>query len=107
MMDADLIITRAGAGTITEINTLGKVAIYIPSPYVANNHQYYNALSIVNNNAGLMIEEKDLELNVLKDTINSVLNDKKRYQEMCKNSSKLSFVESSKVIYDSIKEIIN
>ena len=60
MKDIDLIISRAGASSIAEITALGLPSILIPSPYVANNHQYYNALSIKNSKAGDLIEEKDI-----------------------------------------------
>lgn len=46
MSSADIIISRAGASTISEILALNKPSILIPSPYVANNHQYYNALEL-------------------------------------------------------------
>src|SRR5699024_7602959 len=49
MRNCDLIVTRAGASTMSEILALNLPAIFIPSPYVAGNHQYYNALEIVKN----------------------------------------------------------
>ena len=65
LKDIDLIITRAGASTIAEITAIGLPAILIPSPYVANNHQYYNALSLKNSNASTLIEQKDLNKDIL------------------------------------------
>lgn len=62
----DIIISRAGATTISEILSLGLVSILIPSPYVANNHQYLNALSLKNNDACILIEEKILMLKINK-----------------------------------------
>lgn len=58
MSSADIIISRAGASTISEILALNKPSILIPSPYVANNHQYYNALELKNKNLCYMIEQK-------------------------------------------------
>ena len=60
MKSTDLIVTRAGASTMSEILVLNLPAIFIPSPYVTNNHQYYNALDLVDKNMSLLIEEKDL-----------------------------------------------
>ena len=60
MKTADLIITRAGASTMSEIIALELPAIFVPSPFVTNNHQYKNAMDLVNKNAGLILEEKDL-----------------------------------------------
>lgn len=62
----DGMICRAGATTIAELTALGIPAILIPSPYVANNHQYYNAKMLVDRGAASMIEEKDLNQETLK-----------------------------------------
>ena len=61
MKKTDLIVTRAGASTLSEIIALNVPSIIIPSPFVANNHQYINALDLVKKDAALMIEEKDLK----------------------------------------------
>ncbi|MFR5876978.1 MAG: undecaprenyldiphospho-muramoylpentapeptide beta-N-acetylglucosaminyltransferase, partial [Eubacterium sp.] len=60
MAAADLVIGRAGASSLSEIEAMGKASILIPSPYVAENHQYHNAMALVNRNAARIIEEKDL-----------------------------------------------
>lgn len=107
MRNADLIITRAGASTMSEILALSLPAIFIPSPYVANNHQYYNALEIVNSNAGFMVEEKDLNSKDLYDMVNDLLNDKQKYGIMKANLKNLGKTDSSEVICNAIKEIVN
>ena len=61
MKNSTLLVSRAGATTLAEITAMGMPAILIPSPYVPNNHQYYNAKSLIDKNAALMIEEKDLK----------------------------------------------
>ena len=106
LKNTDLIITRAGASTMSEILSLKLPAIFIPSPYVANNHQYYNALGIKNNNAGELLEEKDLTSDALINKINEVLNDEKKYSEMKKNLEKMSMDNSSDVIYKKLKDLI-
>ena len=60
MAAADLTINRAGAMTVTELATTGKCAIFIPSPNVAENHQYKNARVLVDDEAALLFEEKEL-----------------------------------------------
>ena len=60
MAAADLTITRAGAMTVTELASTGKCAIFIPSPNVAENHQYKNAKVLVDAGGALLFEEKDL-----------------------------------------------
>ena len=106
MRNCDLIVTRAGASTMSEVLSLNLPAIFIPSPYVANNHQYYNALEIVKNNAGLMIEEENLNGEVLFKTVNDLLSDKKRYEIMKMNLKNLGSVNSSDIIVKEIKELI-
>jgi len=106
MKNTDLMITRAGASTMSEILSLGVPAIFIPSPYVANNHQYYNALEIKEKKAALMIEEKDLNSEILLKEVNNILNDSKKYNELKNNVKKLGMSNSSEIIYSYIKEMI-
>ena len=106
LKNTDLIITRAGASTMSEILSLTLPAIFIPSPYVANNHQYYNALEIKNNNAGELIEEKYLTSTLLINKINEVLNNKEKYAAMKENLKKMSMNNSSDVIYNKLKDLI-
>ena len=103
----DLIITRAGASIISEILALKIPAIYIPSPYVANNHQYYNALAIKENNAGQMIEEKDLTSEKLAEMIKTIINDENKITIMKDNMKKLAVTNSSEIIYQKINEIVS
>lgn len=102
MKASDLLISRAGATTLTEIVSLGMPSILIPSPYVPNNHQYYNAKSLVDNGAALMIEEKDLTSEKLKEMINSIINDKEKLEALRKNARKLA---NDNVLEDIIKKI--
>ena len=91
---------------MAEILSLNLPAIFIPSPYVANNHQYYNALEIKNNNGGELLEEKDLTSEALINKINEVLNDDKKYQSMKENLKVMSMNNSSDVIYKKLKDLI-
>ena len=106
LKNTDLIITRAGASTMSEIISLTLPAIFIPSPYVANNHQYYNALELKNNNAGELIEEKDLTSKILLNKISEILLDSQKYQEIKTNLGKMSMNNSSEVIYKKLKDLI-
>ena len=104
MKDMDLIISRAGASIISEILAIGIPTIFIPSPYVANNHQFYNALDLKNHNAGLMIEEKDLNKDILKKNINKLFKDDMLYHDIKINARKMSVDNSSTIIYNAIKK---
>ena len=106
MKITDLIISRAGASTMSEIMALGIPTVFIPSPYVTNNHQYKNALDLVNKEAALMIEEKNLnKVNFIK-TIDDILDDEEKYKTIKNNVSKLGIKNSSSQIYDILKEMI-
>ena len=72
---ADLIVSRSGAMTITEISELGKPAIFIPFPFATENHQEYNAKVLENVNAARIILDKDLNYSKLNDTINEIIKD--------------------------------
>ncbi len=102
----DLMVTRAGASTISEILALELPAIYIPSPYVSNNHQYYNALEIERSGAGVIITEDNLSEDKLKKEINRLLYDQNKYKEMKDNLKKMSKPNSGEKIYQIIKELI-
>ena len=107
MKITDLMVTRAGASTLSEIIALGVPSIIIPSPFVANNHQYINALDLVNKNAAIMIEEKNLEDGVLSKKIDDVIFDEEKLLSMKNNLSKLMVKDSADVIYNNLKRIIN
>ena len=106
LKDVDLVVTRAGASITSEIMAINLPAIFVPSPYVANNHQYYNALSIKEAGAGEMIEEKDLNKDILKERINYILNNKMIYKSYQDNLKKISITDSSTRIYELIKELL-
>ena len=106
LKDADLLITRAGASTIAESLALNIPGIYIPSPYVANNHQYYNAKEIEESGCGIMLEEKNLTKETLESTIDKIL-DNNNYQKIKDNLNKNNIIDSSELIYNKIKEILN
>jgi len=107
MKNASLIVTRAGASTISEILALSLPAIFVPSPYVANNHQFYNAKEIVDANAGLLVEEKDLDGKTLFNLVTDLLNDKQKYEIMKMNLKNLGKTDSSEVIVRELKELLN
>ncbi len=102
MKSADLIISRAGASTISEIIGTSIPSIIIPSPYVANNHQYYNALSLSEMGISIMIEQKDFTKELLKNSISKILDDKEFNKSL---KQKLEFMEKpnpSTIIYNEI-----
>ena len=106
MKCTDLMVSRAGASTISEITALGIPTIFIPSPYVTNNHQYKNAMDLVNKNAAFIIEEKDLEKTSFIHLIDEILENEDKYNKVKDNVKKLGVDNSSSRIYDILKEMI-
>ncbi len=105
--NTDLIISRAGAGTISEIMAAKVPSILIPSPYVANNHQYYNAKEISDNKLALMEEEKELDGTLLYKKVKELLDkDNLEYKLMQENLIKQNKESSSQLIYKEIKELV-
>ena len=103
---ADLLITRAGAMTITELSIARRPAILIPLPTAAENHQYFNAKAMENNSAGIVIEENVLNEDVLYDKILSVIGDNDTLLQMGDNAAKLYTPNIEQKIYDEISLVI-
>ena len=104
MKKTDLMVSRAGASTLSEIMALTVPSILVPSPYVTNNHQYKNALDLTKNNAAVLIEEKDLNSEVLMSTIDNILNDEEKIKQMKEALKNMSVNDSALKIYEAIKE---
>ena len=99
---SDIVISRAGAITVSEITACGKAAILIPSPNVTNNHQEFNAEALRKRGAALVIKENDLNGEVLYNKIKNLLNEKSRLKDMSMNSLKLGKVDATEKIVDLI-----
>ena len=104
---ADLIISRAGATTISEITAIGIPSILIPSPHVTNNHQFKNALELAKRQATIIIEEKEVTGDLLVKKIDELFSDKIKYQKMKENTKKLGSKDSATKIYNLLKDIID
>lgn len=102
MAAADVVIGRAGASSLSEIEAMGKASILIPSPYVAENHQYHNAMALVNRNAARIIEEKDLTSDSLKAMLNELLSSPELIFEIEKNAKGMAILDSRERIADII-----
>lgn len=103
---SDLIINRCGAMTLSEITALGKPSILIPFPYAADNHQEYNARALEKKGAAIVIVEKDLTEQMLKDTVVKLLSDKQKLDAMSASSRKLGIKNASEKIGDIVTELV-
>ncbi|MDR1129483.1 MAG: undecaprenyldiphospho-muramoylpentapeptide beta-N-acetylglucosaminyltransferase [Prevotellaceae bacterium] len=102
---ADIIISRAGAGTISELCIVGKPAALVPSPNVAEDHQTKNAASLVNKNAAIAVKDEDAR-NRLVATVIDLLNNKPLAGELKSNISKLAMPDAAKEIANRILMIV-
>jgi UDP-N-acetylglucosamine--N-acetylmuramyl-(pentapeptide) pyrophosphoryl-undecaprenol N-acetylglucosamine transferase len=103
---ADVIISRAGAGTIAELCIVGKPVILVPSPNVAEDHQTKNAQSLVKENACELIKDKDAIEKLLEAAI-ALLNDEEKQRTLSANISKLGLPNADEVIARQVIEISN
>lgn len=102
MAAADLVIGRAGASSLSEIEAMSKASILIPSPYVAENHQFHNAMALVNRNAARILREKDLTTDSLKALMNELISDKAELANIEKNAKEMAILDSRERIADII-----
>lgn len=102
---ADFIISRAGAGSISELCIVGKPVIFIPSSNVAEDHQTKNALAVVNHNAALLLKESELDM--FQSNIEVLLENEKLQQTLSKNIKKLALPNATKDIVEEIVKLIN
>lgn len=100
---ADLVIGRAGAMTLSEIEAKAKASILIPSPNVAENHQFHNAMALVNRGAAEIIEEKDLTGELLWEKVQGILSDPERLRSLGENAGKMETLDANERIYRVIK----
>jgi UDP-N-acetylglucosamine--N-acetylmuramyl-(pentapeptide) pyrophosphoryl-undecaprenol N-acetylglucosamine transferase len=106
MAAADLVICRAGAITLSEIQAMGKPAILIPSPNVAENHQYHNAMALVNAGAAEIIEESELSGETLMKTVDKMLLDPEKLNTISENSRKMAITDANERIYSVVKKTL-
>ena len=105
MAAADLIICRAGAITLGELQACGKPSILIPSPYVAENHQFHNAKTLENIGAAKIIEEKDLTSDKLIEMVEGLIENKPRLEEMSQKAKKSAITDANERIYNIIMKL--
>lgn len=107
MAAADIVISRAGAITLSEIQSLGKAAVLIPSPYVAENHQFHNAMSLKKAGAADIIEEKDLTDELFIKTVERLADNNSLLKAMSENAKKSAIIDANERIYREIMQLYN
>lgn len=107
MKNADIVVSRCGATTLSEIIALKIPSILIPSPYVADNHQYKNGIDLVNKEAAILLEESDLKGDVLVRTIDKLIGDQPKLNLIKTNLASMGINNSATKIYTELKKIMN
>ena len=103
---SDVIISRAGAIAISEIANVAKPAIFVPLPTAAEDHQTKNAMALVENNAALMVENKDVMEELIPAVINLIKNEEKQ-TELKRNLKKLAIDDAAEKITDELLKLMN
>ena len=101
---ADIIISRAGAGTIAELCVVKKPVILVPSPNVAEDHQTKNALALLHDNAAVFIPDRDAEAKLI-DKALELLKDKSKQKTLSENIGKLALPNADEVIAKEVMKI--
>ena len=103
---ADLVICRAGAITLSELQAQGKGAILIPSPNVAENHQYHNAMALVKRGAAVLIEEKELSGAALCRKVDEIFVQPGGAASLGQHASEMAITDANERIYQVIRSVL-
>lgn len=102
---ADIIVSRAGASSVSELSIVGKPVIFIPSPNVAEDHQTKNAKAIVDKKGALLLKESELDAEFSL-VFEALLKDKGKQMQLSENIKQLAMPDATKVIADEIVKLI-
>lgn len=102
---ADLVISRSGAMTLSELEASGTASVLIPSPNVAENHQYHNAMVLQNHDAAVVIEEKNLTPKLLRETVSRLTSDSNALKRLGRNAQKMALIDANERIYQQIMSL--
>ena len=102
---ADVVISRAGASSVSELCIVGKPVIFIPSPNVAEDHQTKNAKSVADKNGAILIRESELDSN-FESTFSDLITDEKKQNELSQNINNLALPNATKAIVEEILKLI-
>ncbi|MCH7399875.1 undecaprenyldiphospho-muramoylpentapeptide beta-N-acetylglucosaminyltransferase [Belliella sp. DSM 107340] len=102
---ADIVVSRAGALSVSELSLVGKPVIFIPSPNVAEDHQTKNAMAYVSQEAAILLKDSEA-IGRLKSTVDSVMNDENRAEKLASNIKKLAKPNAAIEIIEALEGII-
>ena len=102
---SDVIISRSGASSISEICAAGKAAVFVPSPNVAEDHQTHNAMALVRHGAAVMVRDADA-LQELLPTAMELIHDPERIAEMERNAAPLARRDAARAIAEEVYALL-
>lgn len=102
---ANIVISRAGASSVSELCIVGKPVIFIPSPNVAEDHQTKNAMAVVDKNAAMIIKEEDLNAD-FENKFSQLIASPERQKKLGDNIKKLALVNATKQIADEVEKLL-
>jgi UDP-N-acetylglucosamine--N-acetylmuramyl-(pentapeptide) pyrophosphoryl-undecaprenol N-acetylglucosamine transferase len=102
---ADIVISRAGASSVSELCIVGKPVVFIPSPNVAEDHQTKNAQSVADKNGAILIRESELDT-TFESTLSDLIANESKQQELSQNIKKLALPNATKAIVEEILKLI-
>lgn len=102
---ADLVISRSGACSVSEICAVGKAAVFVPSPNVAEDHQTHNAMALVRKDAALLVRDADAPRDLMRVALD-LLADEARCKELASNALELALPDAAGVIVDEVYKLV-
>jgi len=106
MAAADLLICRAGAITISEIEATGKAALLVPSPNVTANHQFHNAMVLKSRGAAMLLEEKDYTKEKVVEIVRDLYTHREKLAALSERASELAILDTAKRIFDALPALV-
>jgi UDP-N-acetylglucosamine--N-acetylmuramyl-(pentapeptide) pyrophosphoryl-undecaprenol N-acetylglucosamine transferase len=103
---ADVVVSRAGAGAISELCIVQKPSIFIPLPTAAEDHQTKNAMSLVNKNAAILVKDVEAQSKLVNEAV-KLIADNARQQELKQNMAKLALPNAAEVITNEVLKLVN
>ena len=103
---ADVVISRSGASTVSELCAAGKASIFVPSPNVAEDHQTHNAMALVRKDAALIVKDADAVKDLMPTAL-ALIKDEERIQTLEKNISALALTDAGRTIVDEIYKVLD
>jgi UDP-N-acetylglucosamine--N-acetylmuramyl-(pentapeptide) pyrophosphoryl-undecaprenol N-acetylglucosamine transferase len=102
---ADVVVTRSGASTVSELCAMHKATIFVPSPNVAEDHQTHNAMALVRRDAALLVKDADAPEKLMA-TATELLHNPERIAQLEENAGKMALVEAGRIIGEEIYKLV-